>query len=71
MPAALLGAGGEIRQAAAGDVAGYPETSGLQIRGLGAWTTATVLVWLVTALATLVLPMVVAKAGKDQKSVTA
>lgn len=31
-------------------------SSGLSIRGLGSWVAATVVVWLVTALATLVLP---------------
>lgn len=34
-------------------------SSGLSIRGLGSWVAATVLVWLVTALATLVLPKLV------------
>ncbi|MGV0745805.1 phage holin family protein [Mycolicibacterium sp. XJ870] len=36
-------------------------TSGLSIRGIGSWIAATVVVWLVTALATLVLPMLVLK----------
>lgn len=36
-------------------------TNGLSIRGIGSWIAATVLVWLVTALATLVLPMLVLK----------
>ena len=34
-------------------------TGGLVIRGIGSWIAATVVVWLVTALATLVLPMLV------------
>ncbi|ORA40141.1 phage holin family protein [Mycobacterium aquaticum] len=32
-------------------------THGLTIRGLGSWVSATVVVWLATAVATLVLPM--------------
>ncbi|MBJ7341029.1 phage holin family protein [Mycolicibacterium sp.] len=36
-------------------------THGLSIRGLGSWVAATVVVWLVTALATLLLPMLVLK----------
>ena len=36
-------------------------THGLSIRGLGSWVAATVVVWLVTALATLLLPMLVIK----------
>lgn len=36
-------------------------TDGLSIRGIGSWVAATVLVWLVTAVATLVLPMLVLK----------
>ena len=34
-------------------------THGLTIRGLGSWVSATVVVWLATAVATLVLPMLV------------
>lgn len=34
-------------------------TTGLSIRGIGSWIAATVLVWLITAVATLVLPTVV------------
>lgn len=34
-------------------------THGLSVRGIGAWVAATVVVWLVTALATLLLPMLV------------
>lgn len=34
-------------------------TNGLTIRGLGSWILAMVVVWLVTALATLVLPMLI------------
>ncbi len=36
-------------------------TDGLSIRGIGSWVAATVVVWLVTALATLLLPMLVLK----------
>ena len=36
-------------------------TTGLSIRGIGSWVAATVVVWLVTAVATLVLPMLVLK----------
>ncbi len=36
-------------------------TNGLSIRGIGAWVAATVVVWLVTAVATLLLPMLVLK----------
>lgn len=36
-------------------------SNGLSIRGLGSWVAATVVVWLVTALATLFLPLVVLK----------
>jgi len=36
-------------------------THGLSIRGIGSWVAATVVVWLVTALATLLLPMLVLK----------
>ncbi|MGB3482264.1 MAG: phage holin family protein [Mycobacterium sp.] len=36
-------------------------TSGLVIRGIGSWIAATVVVWLVTALATLLLPKLVLK----------
>ena len=41
-------------------------TDGLAIRGLGSWVWATVVVWLVTAVATLVLPLLVlrGKAGR-------
>lgn len=35
--------------------------SGISIRGIGSWIAATVIVWLVTAIATLVLPMLVLK----------
>lgn len=40
-------------------------TNGLVIRGIGAWIAATVVVWLVTALATLVLPVLVLKTKKN------
>jgi hypothetical protein len=36
-------------------------THGLSIRGIGSWVAATVVVWLVTALATLLLPMLILK----------
>ena len=36
-------------------------SSGISIRGIGSWIAATVLVWLVTAIATLVLPVMVLK----------
>jgi hypothetical protein len=36
-------------------------TTGLSIRGIGSWIAATVVVWLVTALATLLLPVLVLK----------
>jgi hypothetical protein len=36
-------------------------THGLSIRGIGSWVAATVVVWLVTAVATLVLPMLILK----------
>ena len=36
-------------------------TSGLSIRGIGSWVGATIVVWLVTALATLLLPVLVLK----------
>jgi hypothetical protein len=36
-------------------------SGGLTIRGIGSWIAATVVVWLVTALATLLLPMLVLK----------
>ncbi len=43
-------------------------TSGLSIRGIGSWIAATVVVWLVTALATLLLPMLVLKKEKPTPS---
>lgn len=36
-------------------------SSGLSIRGIGSWVAATVVVWLVTAIATLLLPMLIVK----------
>jgi Mycobacterial 4 TMS phage holin, superfamily IV len=36
-------------------------TNGLNIRGIGSWVAATIVVWLVTALATLLLPMLLLK----------
>ncbi len=43
-------------------------TTGLSIRGIGSWVTATIVVWLVTALATLLLPIVVLKKKKNEAS---
>ena len=43
-------------------------THGLTIRGVGSWVAATVLVWLVTALATLLLPVLVVRKKRDSKS---
>jgi len=43
-------------------------TNGLVIRGIGAWIAATVVVWLVTALATLLLPVLVLKTKKNSAS---
>lgn len=42
-------------------------THGLTIRGVGSWVAATVLVWLVTALATLLLPLLVVRGKADRK----
>ena len=39
-------------------------SNGLSIRGTGSWIAATVLVWLVTALATVVLPVLVLREKK-------
>lgn len=36
-------------------------TTGLSIHGIGSWVAATVVVWLVTAIATLLLPMLIVK----------
>src|SRR5690349_16645739 len=36
-------------------------SSGLSIHGIGSWVAATVVVWLVTAIATLLLPMLIVK----------
>ena len=43
-------------------------THGLTIRGVGSWVAATVLVWLVTALATLLLPVLVVRKKRDSES---
>ena len=43
-------------------------TGGLSIRGLGSWIAGTLVVWLVTALATVVLPMLVIKEKKATRS---
>lgn len=43
-------------------------SSGLSIRGIGSWVGATIVVWLVTAIATLVLPMLVLKEKKAGSS---
>lgn len=39
-------------------------TNGLSIRGIGSWVGATIVVWLVTALATLLLPVLIIKRKK-------
>ena len=39
-------------------------SNGLSIRGVGSWIAATVVVWLVTALATVVLPVLVLRENK-------
>ena len=39
-------------------------SNGLSIRGVGSWIAATVVVWLVTAVATVVLPMLVLREKK-------
>lgn len=39
-------------------------THGVSIRGIGSWVGATIVVWLVTALATLLLPMLIVKKKK-------
>lgn len=41
-------------------------TDGLSIRGLGSWVAATVLVWLVTAAATLVLPLLILREKRSK-----
>lgn len=38
----------------------------LEIRGIGSWVAATVLVWLVTAIASLLLPWVLVKTGLEK-----
>jgi len=40
-------------------------THGLSIRGVGSWVAATVVVWLVTALATLLLPLLILRDKKN------
>jgi Mycobacterial 4 TMS phage holin, superfamily IV len=42
-------------------------THGVSIRGIGSWVLATIVVWLVTAVATLLLPILLIKrkAGRD------
>lgn len=42
-------------------------SNGLSIRGLGSWVGATIVVWLVTAVATLVLPALVLKQKATNK----
>ncbi|NVN48944.1 phage holin family protein [Mycolicibacterium hippocampi] len=39
-------------------------SNGLSIRGIGSWVAATVLVWLVTAIATVVLPVLILREKK-------
>ena len=46
-------------------------SNGLSIRGIGSWIAATVVVWLVTALATLVLPALVLRTKKNAASLRA
>jgi MFS family permease len=41
-------------------------THGLSIRGIGSWVAATVIVWLVSALATLLLPVLILKNKSSQ-----
>ncbi|RDH77507.1 hypothetical protein DVS77_16545 [Mycolicibacterium moriokaense] len=43
-------------------------TNGVRISGIGSWVAATVVVWLVTALATLVLPVLVLREKKNSSS---
>ncbi len=43
-------------------------THGVTIRGIGSWIAATVVVWLVTALATLLLPALLLKKKKTASS---
>lgn len=43
-------------------------THGVSIRGIGSWVAATVVVWLVTALATLLLPALVLKKAVAKKT---
>ena len=43
-------------------------TQGVTIRGIGSWIAATVVVWLVTALATLLLPALLLKKKKTASS---
>jgi len=43
-------------------------THGLSIRGFGSWVAATVVVWLVTAAATLVLPLLLLREKRSDKS---
>ncbi|MET0996185.1 MAG: phage holin family protein [Mycobacterium sp.] len=42
-------------------------TDGLRIEGLGSWVWATVVVWLVTAVATMLLPLIVLRNRTDAK----
>ena len=42
-------------------------TDGLRIEGLGSWLWATVVVWLVTAVATMLLPLIVLRNRTDAK----
>jgi len=63
---ALLGGVGLISTFIALVVAHF-FTSGLQINGLTSWIAATVVVWLVTALATWLLPFLFVKKKVEQK----
>ena len=41
-----------------------PLSNGLSIRGIGSWIAATVVVWLVTAVATVLLPVLILREKK-------
>ncbi|MCB0926512.1 MAG: hypothetical protein U0R77_01540 [Mycolicibacterium insubricum] len=58
---AFLGGVGLISTLVALFIATLVPSGGLQIHGVGAWSVATVVVWLVTALATVLLPLLFVK----------
>ena len=64
---ALLGGIGLITTFAALFVATL-FSNGLAIRGVGSWIAATVVVWLVTAVATVLLPKLVREEPRTQKA---